>query len=178
VLYNSPDTVCRFAEIAAHLLIRAPPDFEKLTKEHPCPNPGGVLPLPLEEMNVCVDGDGGGGSGGVRRKEVPMMIPAEVIAREKATYGWYLTHIYSKCPSIHSHIHKISFIHFRSHAYIHTYAHTHTLHHTQTCTALSSNIPMTSSRLQTEESPQTITGSITHEGPSRLRDGGIRMYIL
>lgn len=71
------------------ILMRSPPDFEKLTTEHHCPNGPGPwagmrLPAPLIELSEKQDGT-----------PVPMVIPPELIAQEKATYGWYLTHVYN-----------------------------------------------------------------------------------
>ena len=76
--------VCPVMSIAAKILMRSPPDFEKLTTEHHCPNPTGELPEQLEELN--------GREGGL---SVPMIIPKEVVEREKPTYAWYLTHVYN-----------------------------------------------------------------------------------
>lgn len=76
--------VCPVMGIAAKILMRSPPDFEKLTTEHHCPNPRGELPGHLEELSEKEDGT-----------PVPMMIPKELVERERPTYAWFLTHIYN-----------------------------------------------------------------------------------
>lgn len=81
ILYKT-GLVCPVMNIAAKILMRSPPDFEKLTTEHHCPNPTGELPEQLEELR----------EGGL---PMPMIIPKEVVEREKPTYAWYLTHVYN-----------------------------------------------------------------------------------
>lgn len=83
LLYES-GLVCPVMQVSAMILMRSPPDFEKLTSEHHCPNPEGALPMELEALN----GNDGQGS-------MPMMIPPELVQKERPTYGWYLTHIYN-----------------------------------------------------------------------------------
>jgi len=85
LLYES-GLVCPVMQVSAMILMRSPPDFEKLTSEHHCPNPEGALPMELEALN----GKDGQGS-------MPMMIPPELVQKERPTYGWYLTHIYNMC---------------------------------------------------------------------------------
>jgi hypothetical protein len=77
-------TVCPVVYIAARVLVRSPPDFEKLCQEHHCPNPEHKLPIDLVELSEKDDGT-----------PMPFLIPHDIVEKERPTYGWYLTHIYN-----------------------------------------------------------------------------------
>jgi len=78
--------LCAITVISARIIIRGPPDFEKLANEHHCPNPGHHLPEPLEELSEKEDGT---------LTPVPFLIDQDIIARERPTYAWYARHVFN-----------------------------------------------------------------------------------